>query len=75
MRVAPLSLLTACGASATAKVQPPPSLTSPCAAPVALPERALTQVEVETGWGRDRAALRTCGEKLAGLASFVAGQQ
>jgi len=29
------------------------------------------QAEVETLWGRDRSALRTCGAKVKGLAAAV----
>jgi len=35
-----------------------------------LPERALSQVEVERFWGRDRSALRACGEQVDGLAQW-----
>ena len=65
--------LTACAGSPGVSVPrpgPPPSLTAPCAAPVALPDRGLTQAEVETLWGRDRSALRECGGKLRGLAAL-----
>lgn len=62
-------LLAACSASTSVKAPAPsPSLTSPCAAPVELPERALTMTEVEVMWGRDRSALRECGSKVDGLA-------
>lgn len=67
-------VLTACAASPGVSVprpSPPPSLTAPCAAPVALPDRGLTQAEVETLWGRDRSALRECGAKLRGLADLI----
>ncbi|WP_280517652.1 hypothetical protein [Falsirhodobacter halotolerans] len=37
--------------------------------PQTLPERALTQGEVELAWGRDRGALRECGERMAVLAT------
>ena len=65
--------LTACAASTVANpsIGPPPSLLVPCAVPVRLPERALTQAEVETFWGRDRAALRRCGERQAALVGWV----
>jgi len=61
--------LTACAASTGVKprISPPPSLLVPCDKPVHLPERALTQAEVETLWGRDRAALRRCGARHRGL--------
>ncbi len=60
-------VLTACAASTVAEPRLPPSLTAPCAAPQTLPERALTRAEVEVLWGRDRGALRSCGERMAVL--------
>ena len=71
---APLLALTACAASPSVKAPPPPpSLIAPCRAPVALPDRGLSQGEVETLWGRDRSALRECGAKVNGLAAIVSG--
>jgi hypothetical protein len=67
MMALPLSLLTACGASISDRAPVPPSLTAPCRPPAVLPERALTQTEVEVLWGRDRTALRDCGSKVDGL--------
>lgn len=70
--IASAFLLASCGVSAPVRpLPPPPSLVEPCAAPVALPERDVTQGEVETWWGRDRSALRACGEKHAALAAYV----
>lgn len=43
-----------------------------CPRPVALPDRALTQAEVETLWARDRAALVSCGWKRDALVAFYA---
>jgi len=65
--------LTACAASTVVspRITPPPSLLVQCAAPVRLPERALTQAEVETFWGRDRTALRRCRGRHQGLVDFV----
>lgn len=40
---------------------------APCEAPVTLPERALSDRDIEILWGRDRDALRTCGDRLAAL--------
>jgi hypothetical protein len=60
--------LAACSGSMPARpVPPPPSLAVPCAEPVRLPARDMTQAEVETAWGRDRTALRDCREKHAAL--------
>ncbi|GGE24415.1 hypothetical protein GCM10011345_32970 [Gemmobacter megaterium] len=66
-------LVASCGSTATdaPRHAPPPSLILPCAVPVALPERSLTDQEVEVFWGRDRAALRACGSRQAGLAGWV----
>jgi hypothetical protein len=50
----------------------PPSLTAPCRLPVQLPERSLTQAEVEILWGQDRDALRRCAGQLGGLADWAA---
>jgi hypothetical protein len=49
----------------------PPSLLAPAAPPVALPDRALAQAEVEILWGRDRTALRQCGSQIDGLARWA----
>jgi surfactin synthase thioesterase subunit len=35
-----------------------------------LPDRALTQAEVEKLWARDRARLAKCGYSLGGLIAF-----
>lgn len=65
-------LLTACAASIVADPPPPPaSLTAPCTRPVPLPERETPQGEAEIYWGRDRSALRACGEQLDGLANWT----
>ena len=66
-------LLTACGGSTVVEavdlaVPPSPSLLMPCREPVLLPERALSDREVEIFWGRDRSALRECASRHAGLA-------
>lgn len=52
-------------------VLPAPSLTQPCAGPVALPDRALPDQEVEILWGRDRATIRCWQGRHAGLVDFV----
>ena len=48
---------------------PPPVLQARCALPVVLPNRDATQAEVETWWGRDRTALRTCAARHDALAT------
>lgn len=45
----------------------PAQLRQACARPVALPDRALSQTEVEQLWTRDRAALVKCGVSQAAL--------
>lgn len=39
----------------------------PCAKPVQVPERWLTDREVELLWGRDRKELLNCGDKVETL--------
>lgn len=66
-------LLTACGGSTVVEdvsVPPPASLTARCANPVVLPDRALSDRDVEVLWGRDRSALRACGSRHAGLVGW-----
>lgn len=36
----------------------------PCDAPVEIPDRAINDREIEILWGRDRTALRSCGDKF-----------
>lgn len=69
-------LLTACGGLTSGSVvqvafPPPPSLTAPCATPVVLPERALSDRDIEIFWGRDRSALRACGSAHDGLVKWA----
>jgi hypothetical protein len=52
----------------------PPGAAEPCAAPVALPDRKLTERETTTYWGRDRAALRTCETRRAALVQAIEGE-
>ncbi len=64
--VAPLFLLQACADSILSTEPPklsavPPQLAAPCPRPVTLPNRALTQAEVEAFWLRDRQRLVECG--------------
>lgn len=69
------SLLTGCAAfnrgDGGARLAPPPSLTMPCADPVRLPDRALSDQEIEVLWGRDRAALRACEGRHGALAAHI----
>ena len=57
-------LLSGCGDSISVK----PAV-APCKTPLELPERALSDQEIELYWGRDRASLRTCGLRLEALIS------
>lgn len=72
MLIALLSGLAACSAS-TPSVEDlnvqraPASLTRPCPRPVLLPDRELTQAEVEDYWLVDRRNLLNCRSRLAGL--------
>lgn len=52
-------LLAGCGGSMHTK----PAIAA-CDAPVALPDTALSDRQVEIYWGRDRDALRTCGARV-----------
>lgn len=71
-----LFLLQACAASIQSSTEPPrlaeaPSeLTGACATPVRLPERELSQAEVEEFWLRDRQALIDCGLTKEALLAF-----
>ena len=64
----PLSLLAGCAGS-TPSADAPPSLLVPCDRPVILPDRALSDRDVELLWGRDRAALVACRSRHEGLAA------
>ncbi|WP_414832176.1 hypothetical protein [Afifella sp. YEN Y35] len=71
--------LTACGGSKILPVaeapilEPAPAeLSAPCADPVTLPGRGLTQAEVEKLWARDRVALTRCGLTKRAVVEFYA---
>lgn len=69
----PAFLLTGCAASTASRppVDPiPASIAAPCANPVILPDRALSDQEVEVFWGRDRTALRSCKSKHAAAVAW-----
>lgn len=62
------SLVGGCTAVAVAPRDLAPldaSLTRRCPAPVAPPDRDLTEREVAALWGRDRLALTDCGRRFA----------
>jgi hypothetical protein len=72
-------LLTACGGLTSVEAvdfgaAPQASLTLACGAPVLLPERALSDRDVEIYWGRDRRALRECGSRHSALAEAANGR-
>ena len=59
----PLALACLCLAScASTSARPVPP---PCDPPVTLPATALDDQQIEILWGRDRTALRICGDRLA----------
>jgi len=77
MRITLIALaLTSCSPEIGADIAPPPErLLSPCAEPQTWPRgTALTQADVEIRWGRDRTALRDCGERHGLLAEWAQGQ-
>ena len=70
----PAFLLAACAGSTNYEGPPlPPSLLVPCDAPVELPERALSDQEIEVLWGRDRRALRECGGRFGAFRTILLG--
>lgn len=48
----------------------PASLAEVCERPVVIPQRVISQLEVEAYWVRDRANLVTCGERHKALYEF-----
>lgn len=68
--------LAACADSIQSSSEPPVleqapwELTRICAQPVPLPERTLSQAEVEAFWLRDRQALVECGVSKAALMRY-----
>lgn len=77
MQIALLLVLTACADLIKPdKVlidRPAPSITQKCADPVRLPDRAMTQQEVEAYWGLDRVNLGRCGRKHGVLVQWGDG--
>lgn len=79
MLVASLLVQTACGDSTRSDsapeiADPPTGLTQDCERPVELPQRTLTQSEVEAYWIADRENLIRCGVRLAALREFYSGR-
>ena len=52
------------------KAQPDKKVTASCAAPVDLPDRALSAGEVERFWGEDRANLVQCSAMHEAVLTF-----
>ncbi len=76
MLTVPLLALTACAGSIPStdrlRLDPPEaSLTQPCSAATRLPDRTLTQAEVEAFWIRDRQRLAQCRSRHGGLAAWA----
>ena len=74
-----LSLLGACAGSKQSTEPPqldaaPEALTKPCERPVTLPDRALTQAEVERLWITDRARLVECGMSKQAVVDYYANR-
>lgn len=53
----------------------PAEAKKPCAAPVPLPDRDLTDGETQTFWGADRTALRVCESRRAAAITGAADAQ
>ena len=49
----------------------PASAREKCAAPVALPDRAMPAAEIVPAWGADRAALRNCEQRRAAAVAAI----
>lgn len=69
-------VLGACAASTPSREElrldpPPASLTEPCGPAQRLPERVLTQAEVEAFWIRDRQRLAACRSRHGGLTQWA----
>jgi len=52
------------------KASPPADTVKPCEAPVLIPSGALSAGATERLWGRDRAALASCGAKHIAVVTF-----
>lgn len=72
-------LLQACAASTpSGEIEVGPvqqAAAEPCAGPVILPDRALSDAELEVFWRRDRIRLVNCREKHAVLADYAKATQ
>lgn len=76
MLIGSLLVLTACADSITSidgapVLRPAPDeIAQACALPASLPNRALTQSEVETLWRQDREGLTDCGVTKAAVIAY-----
>jgi len=73
MLIACALALTGCGGSTASGIRltaADAALTQPCRQPVRLPERELTQVDIERYWRIDRAALVRCAGEKAELVRY-----
>ena len=67
-----LLAVTGCAASTkSGNIKPELAVTQKCQRPVKLPDRELTQVEVEKYWLKDRKALIQCGVTKEALISWL----
>jgi hypothetical protein len=76
MLAVPLLALTACAGSIPStdrlRLDPPEaSLTQPCSAATRLPDRTLSQAEVEAFWIRDRQRLAQCRSRHGALSQWA----
>ena len=77
MLITSLSVLTACAGSTRSNnnlqgvlTPAPAELVVPCASPITLPERELTQAEVERYWLKDRKNLVICKRQKDGVVKY-----
>jgi hypothetical protein len=68
-------VLTACEESGRSNeapilLGPPEEFVKYCPRPVKLPDRSLTQFEVENSWIQDRASLVLCADRHAAVTEF-----
>lgn len=76
MLIGLLSIGTGCAVSTNSGkpilIAPDATLTRICERPVLLPDRGLTQAEVEAFWRSDRARLLDCRARHEALAAYIA---
>ncbi|WP_188134251.1 hypothetical protein [Rhizobium sp. RU35A] len=53
------------------RVSVPAEARIPCAPPLALPDRRLSEAEATSAWGRDRGELRICDQKRAAAVAAI----